>query len=222
MQLYSRRPAVAALQLVADLVAVGTIVAAVWISQQVQAAIASLGGFGRQIQDAGSGLSTTMQDAGRALEQVPLVGGGIAQPFRDASGSADDLAGAGAALTSGIEALAATVGTALWLLPTLLVILAWLVPRSRFALRARASSRLAQSREGRDLLAMRALLRQPARRLLQAVPDPVAALRSGDESSMRALAALELRSAGVRAAPASPGTGSGAGVAAPARQGRRP
>ena len=221
MQLYSSRPGVVIWQILSDVAAIATVAIAVWVSQQVQAAIASLGGFGRQIEDAGSGLATTMEDAGEALQQVPLVGDGIAQPFRDASGSADDLAVAGAALTSGIETLAAVVGTALWLLPTLLVAIAWLLPRLRFALRARASSRLAQTREGRDLLALRALTRQPMGKLLQAVPDPVAALRTADEPALSALAALELRSAGVRA-EARPGTGPGAGLAGEARKGLRP
>ena len=221
MQLYSSRPGVVIWQILSDVAAIATVAIAVWVSRQVQAAIASLGGFGRQIEDAGSGLATTMEDAGEALQQVPLAGDGIAQPFRDASGSADDLAVAGAALTSGIQTLAAVVGTALWLLPTLLVGIAWLLPRLRFALRARASSRLAQTREGRDLLALRALTRQPMRKLLQAVPDPVAALRAADEPALSALAALELRSAGVRA-EARPGTGPGAGLAGEARKGLRP
>ncbi|MCR8671300.1 hypothetical protein NWP09_09145, partial [Agrococcus sp. HG114] len=129
MQLYSSRPAAALGQVVADLAAVATVVVAVWISEQVAAAIRSLGGFGRQIEDAGSGFATTLADAGTALEQVPLVGEGIAVPFRDAAGSAGELAAAGVALTSGVEALATAVGTALWLLPTLLVALVWLVPR---------------------------------------------------------------------------------------------
>lgn len=201
MQLYSSRPGRAVSQVVGDLVAIGTVVAAIWVSQQVGAAISSLGAFGQQIEEAGSGFSTTLDDAGDALAEVPLVGEGVAQPFRDASGSATDLAAAGTALSSAVDALAAAVATALWLLPVLLVVLVWVVPRLRFVTRARASSALARSRAGRDLLALRALVDQPMAELLRAVPDPVAALRAGDEPALRALAALELRSAGVRVAP---------------------
>lgn len=198
MQLYSTRPGKAVWQAVGDLVALCTIVAAVWISQQVGAAISSLGAFGQQIQTAGDGFSTTLGDAGEALAQVPLVGEGVAQPFRDASGSATDLAEAGTALSSAVDTLAAVVALALWVLPVLLVVLVWVVPRLRFATRARATRALARSQAGRDLLAMRAIVGQPMARLLRAVPDPVAALRSADEPAMRSLAALELRSAGVR------------------------
>lgn len=199
MQLYSTRPGQAVWQAVGDLVAVGTIVAAVWISQQVGAAISSLGALGRQIETAGSDFSTTLGDAGEALAQVPLVGDGVAQPFRDASGSATELAEAGTALSGAVDTLATIVALALWVLPVLLVVLAWIVPRLRFASRARASSTLARSQAGRDLLAMRAIVGQPMATLLRAVPDPVAALRTADEPAMRALAALELRSAGARA-----------------------
>lgn len=199
MQLYSSRPGRAALQVLGDLVAIGTIVVAIWISQQVREAIASLGSFGSQIEDAGTGFSTTLTDAGEALAQVPFVGEGIAQPFRDASGSADDLAAAGTALRGAVETLAATVGTALWLLPVLLVVLLWLIPRLRSAMRAGASKLLAATNQGRDLLALRALVGQPMARVLRSVPDPVGAFRRGDETALAALAALELRAAGVHA-----------------------
>ncbi|MCH1883051.1 hypothetical protein [Agrococcus sp. ARC_14] len=200
MQLYSSRPIRAFWQVVGDLVAIGTIVAAIWISQQVRDAIASLGAFGTQIEDAGAGFSTTLTDAGQALAQVPLVGEGIAQPFVDASGSADDLAAAGTALRGTVDALATTVSTALWLLPVLFVVLLWLVPRLRFATRAGATKRLALTREGRELLALRALVGQPAARVLATVPDPIAAFRSADAASLDALAALELRASGVAGA----------------------
>ncbi|WP_405216389.1 hypothetical protein [Agrococcus sp. Ld7] len=199
MQLYSSRPVRAIWQAVGDLVSIATVVIAIWISQQVRDAIASLGAFGTQIEDAGTGFATTMTDAGDALAQVPLIGDGVAQPFRDAAAPAGDLAQAGSTLRAGVETLAGTVGTALWLLPLLLVVLVWWLPRLRFVTRARASRQLAQTPQGRDLLALRALVAQPTARVLRAVPDPVGAFRSADPRSLEALADLELRAAGVRA-----------------------
>ena len=64
---------------------------------------------------------------------MPLVGDGVAQPFRDASGSATDLAEAGTALSGAVDTLATIVALVLWVLPVLLVVLAWIVPRLRFA-----------------------------------------------------------------------------------------
>ncbi|WAC65817.1 hypothetical protein OVA14_10945 [Agrococcus sp. SL85] len=198
MQPYSARPAVAALQVLWDLAAVGTLIAAIWVSEQVRAAIASFGGFGRQIEDAGAGFATTLSGAGDALAQVPFIGEGVAQPFRDASGSATELSAAGESLRGSVEALAAAVGTALWLLPALLLVLIWLVPRVRGALRAASTARMAATPGGRDLLALRALVAQPAARVLRVAPDPAAALRAGDAAVLEALAALEIRSAGAR------------------------
>lgn len=198
MQLYSSRPVHAIWQAIGDLVSVVTVIAAIWISQLVRDAIAALGAFGTRIQDAGTGLATTLTDAGDALARVPLIGDGVAQPFRDAAVPADDLATAGSTLRAGVETLAGTVGTALWLLPLLLVLLLWWLPRLRFVLRARAGRTLARSPEGRDLLALRALVAQPTARVLQTVADPVGAFRSADARSLDALAALELRAAGVR------------------------
>lgn len=207
MQLYSSRPVHAIWQATGDLVSVITVGVAIWVAQLVRDAIASLGVFGTQIEDAGTGFATTLTDAGDALAQVPLIGEGVAQPFRDAAAPADDLATAGSTLRSGVETLAGTVGTALWLLPLLLVLLLWWLPRLRFITRARASRKLAISPQGRDLLALRALVAQPTARLLQTVADPVGAFRSADARSLDALAALELRAAGVRPDSAAPPRG---------------
>lgn len=204
MQLYSSRPLRAFWQVVGDLIAIGTVIVAVWLARQVQEAIASLGAFGTQLSDVGAGFSTTLTDAGSTLAQVPFIGEGIAQPFVDGAASADELAAAGVTLRTSVEALAATVGTTLWVLPVLLVVLIWVIPRLRLATRAGASKRLAATEAGRDLLALRAIVGQPTARVLRAVPDPLAAIRSADRASLDALAALELHAAGVRA-PADPG-----------------
>jgi hypothetical protein len=201
VQLYSSRPGRAVLQVLGDLIALATIVIAVWIARQVHAAIASLGAFGTQVEDAGVGFSRTLRDAGEGLAQVPLVGEGVAQPFRDASGSAEQLAAAGIALRGSVDALAGGVATAMWLLPAVLVALLWVLPRVRWALRAGASRRLEATPAGRELLALRALVGQPSARVLAAVPEPVAALRAGDPGAIEALASLELRAAGLRPRP---------------------
>ena len=51
---------------------------------------------------------------------------------------------------------------------------------------------------GRDLLALRALARQPLRRLVTMGPDLANGWRDGDPATLDALAALELRSLGLR------------------------
>jgi hypothetical protein len=52
---------------------------------------------------------------------------------------------------------------------------------------------------GRDLLALRALATQPLGRLTRVAPDVAEAWRRGDDATVDALAALELRQLGLRA-----------------------
>jgi hypothetical protein len=72
------------------------------------------------------------------------------------------------------------------------------VPRIRFARRASNARRLVSAGAGVDLLALRALAGQRLTSLTAIDPDPMAAWRRGDDAVMRSLAALELKSSGVR------------------------
>jgi hypothetical protein len=80
----------------------------------------------------------------------------------------------------------------------LTILLLWLIPRIRFARRASSAKALVAGGAGIDLLALRALSRQRVGVLTGIDPDPAAAWRRGDAEVLRSLAALELRSSGVR------------------------
>ena len=201
MQLYSARPDRRAWQIVGDLVAVGVLVGAIWLAGEVTRAIDSLARFGVQMQDAGSQLSETLLGAADGLEGVPLVGSGLGAPFVEASGAADELTAAGRTLETAIHALAAGVGAATWILPALVLVAVWLVPRLRFALRSAETARVAATPAGRDLLALRALVARPLPELQAVAPEPLRAIRDGDETVLDALAALELSAAGIRRRP---------------------
>ncbi|TBL27832.1 hypothetical protein EYA84_28020, partial [Verrucosispora sp. SN26_14.1] len=56
---------------------------------------------------------------------------------------------------------------------------------------------LAAAPAGRDLLALRALAGQPLRKLTRISPDVAEAWRQGDDATVNALAALELRRLGL-------------------------
>jgi hypothetical protein len=81
------------------------------------------------------------------------------------------------------------------------VLLVWLPVRVRYARAARSA--IAVRSVDSDLLALRAMTRLPVRRLLAVSPDPAAAWRRDDRSVVHGLAALELRSLGLRT-PARP------------------
>jgi hypothetical protein len=74
----------------------------------------------------------------------------------------------------------------------------WLFLRVRFFRRKWAVSGLAATAAGQQLLALRALTNRPPRKLAAVGADPVAGWRYEDPVTVRALAALELRAAGIR------------------------
>jgi hypothetical protein len=83
------------------------------------------------------------------------------------------------------------------LLGAMPVLLMWLPLRVRYARLARsaATARAVDS----DLLALRAITRRPVRSLLRVAPDPAASWRRDERAVVHRLAALELRSLGMRA-----------------------
>lgn len=202
MQLYSARPDRRTWQIVGDLVALGVLVGAIWLSGEVTRSIDSLARFGVQMQETGSQLADTLLGAAEGLEGVPLVGSGLGAPFVEAASAADGLTTAGSTLESAIHALAAGVGAAVWIVPVLVLVAVWLVPRIRFALRSAETARVAATPAGRDLLALRALVARPLGELQAVAPDPLRAIRDGDDVVLDALAGLELSAAGVRRRPA--------------------
>ena len=92
------------------------------------------------------------------------------------------------------------LGIGIAALPILTILLLWLLPRLRFAQRASRAQKLVKSGAGVDLLALRALASQNISALAAVDPDAMAAWRRGDDQVMRKLAALELKSSGVRMA----------------------
>jgi hypothetical protein len=198
MKLYSDYPARRSAQIAADLVALGIIVAAVWGGTLVYAAIAVLAAFGKTIEDAGNGFEDTMADAGDTLGGVPLIGPGIRQPFDAASGAGTLLAQAGQAQQDLVMTAALTIGIVVAAIPILLVLWIWLRRRLSWARRATEARNLSRLPDGRDLLALRALVNADSRELHDIDHEPVDAWRRGEKKVVKALAQLELREAGVR------------------------
>lgn len=197
MQWYSASPRARTLQIALDLLAVVVLVAGFLLARALHDAIATLRSAGAGLVTSGSGLSTTMRGIGRQLGGVPLIGGGIRAPFDAAGAAGTTLADAGTNWQVGVERIAQAAGATVLVLVLLLLALGWLRPRLAGALRRGLLARLARADGANDLLALRALLAHP-REALAVAPDAVAAWRNGDPEVTRRLAALELRSAGVR------------------------
>ena len=198
MKLYSDFAGRRTAQIFADLIGIGLIALAIWGAVLIHAAIVLLDEVGKSLKGAGDGFQKTMSDAGDTLGGVPLIGGGIRAPFDAASGAGGLLAQAGQAQQNLVDTAALVIAVASAVLPILVILFFWLRPRLRFARRATRAYRVSQLADGVQLLALRALVDGDARELHAVAERPVEAWRHGEASAVRALAALELREAGVR------------------------
>jgi hypothetical protein len=196
MRIYAERPARAALQLLADLLAVGWIAACVYVARTAQDLLLRLQEPARALAGAGTSIRTAFDDAARTASGVPFVGDDLARALGTGTGAGDSLANAGREQMEAIASVAFGTAVAIVVLGALPVLLTWLPLRLRYARQARSA--VTARTVDTDLLALRAITRLPVRRLLKIAPDPAAAWRRDDRPVVRALAALELRSLGLR------------------------
>ncbi len=203
MKLYAETPVRAGAQIVADLLFVLWLLLWVAAGTTVHDATLELGGPGRQLTEAATGLSGAMEDAGGALDGVPVVGDEIRSPFDDAAGAADRMAEAGREQVRSVERLALWLGLAVAAIPMLLAAMIHLPRRVRFVRRATAGARFVDAADDLDLFALRALAHQPMHVLARVSDDPAGAWRRGERSVTDRLAELELRATGLRPPAAS-------------------
>lgn len=195
---YATTPGRLLVQLTSDVVvAVWT---AIWISVglAVHRAVAIISDVGRRVHDGADGLAQGLASAGHSAGSIPLVGGSLSSPLRAAGDAASDVAGAGSSLDSTAAWLAWVLALAVALPPILAVAMPWLLLRLRFFRRKWTTVTLASTAAGEELLALRALTNRPMARLTAISDDPVGAWRTQDAVTVRKLAALELRAAGIR------------------------
>ncbi len=202
MRLYSDYPARAFRQLLGDVLALLIIVIAVLAGLAVHSSVAQLADVGSQLQSAGDGFESSMRSAADATGSVPLLGDGLSNaiggPLSAAGDAGGTLAAAGQAWHDGLL-MAATIGGVLVALGPIVVVLAlWTPLRLLPARRAARVRALALSPAGTGLLALRALTTRRIGELMKVDPDPLGAWRRGDEQVIGALAATELRRAGVK------------------------
>ena len=135
---------------------------------------------------------------GLSPHEYAIIEDRLADPFRSASGAGTDLERAGQDLVDSVTHLANILGWVTALIPIVIVGGCWLLLRARFVRRASAAQRFIDDEADLDLFALRAMARQPMRRIAAVSPDPGAAWRRGDRDVIRSLALLELRDVGLR------------------------
>jgi hypothetical protein len=172
---------------------------AIWllVGVAVYDAISEIADAGRQVETGANGIAGNLASAGQGAQHIPLVGDAVSTPLTSASAAARDIAGAGHSLDATASWLAVLLALAVVAVPILIVVVPWLFLRLRFFRRKWTVTGLAATPAGEQLLALRALTNRPPRKLAAISADPVGAWRSEDPLAMRALAALELRAAGI-------------------------
>ncbi|MHA6796852.1 hypothetical protein ACVGVM_25565 [Pseudonocardia bannensis] len=196
MRFYAERPARAARQLLADVVAIGWFVLWVVLGVAAHDLVIGLGAPARTLADAGEEIHGAFDGAARTVAGIPLVGDDVSRALGAASAAGEALARSGHQQVESVTALATGAGVLVVLLGALPVLLIWLPMRLRYA--RTAGSAVAARETGTDLLALRALARHPTDRLLAVAPDPVEAWRRDDREVVHRLAMLELATLGLR------------------------
>lgn len=199
MKIYADRAPAAARQLITDLLVVAWVYAAIRAAMWLHDLVQKLAVPGQKLEGAGSGLADGLADVGGKINRVPIVGDELTAPFKGAADAARSLSDAGQQQQDVVNDLALALSLGLLVFPLGLVLFVWLPLRVRWMRRAGAAASLRSAPAGRDLLALRALTTQPLRKLTRIDPDVAQAWRRGDEDTVAALAALELKGLGLRA-----------------------
>jgi hypothetical protein len=198
MMIYADRPATALRQILTDAVVVAWVYLWIRLAMWLHDLIQQLAEPGRKLEGAGSGLADNLADAGARVGRVPVVGDELTGPFDRAAEAARAMADAGHDQQELVGQLALALSLALLAVPLSLVLFAWLPLRVRWIRRANSAAHLRSAPAGRDLLALRALATRPLRKLTRIDPEVAEAWRRGDDATVNALAALELRALGLR------------------------
>jgi len=197
---YAATPGRALFQAAVDLSVLLWILLWYSVAKAVHTAISAIAEVGADVRSGADGISSNLDGAGDSAGGIPLAGDALAKPLNAAADAAQQIADAGQGLDERATTLAVLLALAVAVPPVLAVVVPWLLLRWRFARRAGATAALARTDSGTDLLALRALSNRPTRKLLAVADDPLEGWRTGDPEVVAALAALELRSCGLRPA----------------------
>ena len=195
MSWYAETPALRARQLLIDLLVAVWVIVWVRLGQAVHEAVGQLAAPGRELQEAGNGLSDGLSAAARRADDVPRVGDELSAPLEAAAGAGEALARAGVAQQDAVQVLALVLALLLAGVPIAWALQRWLPRRVAFARSHRAAVEL---RDDVELWALRAALHRPLRELARLGPDPVGRWRRGEPGAAEALARLERRAHGLR------------------------
>jgi hypothetical protein len=185
-------------QLLGDLAVVVWTALWVWGGLTLYRLVEKLAVPGARLEQAGGGFAGDVAEIQQRVGRIPVVGNELQGPFGRLAGVGQTLADAGATQQAAVHQLALWLGVVVAAVPIVALLLTWLPRRVAWAREAGAASRLRLGGADLELFALRAVANRPLRELHRVTPDPAGALRAGE---FEALADLELRALGLRAAP---------------------
>ena len=205
MRLYAQTSSRRARQALGDLTLLVWCIAWILIARFLHGLVSDLAGPGRLLEDAGRDLTGSMSEVSAAVGDVPVAGDALEAPFDLAGGVGDGLREAGLAQQDIVATLAFWLAVVIAVLPIGWALFRWLPARVRWIREAAAAGRMIDDVE---LFALRALANRSLSELASLGQAPAAALWSGDNTIILALARLEIAALGLRppVQPAEPST----------------
>lgn len=197
MRLYAELPARRARQLVGDLLLLVWVAAAVTVATVTGLALWRLGNRTTALAGQTASAASQLRSSADTVASVPLVGGQVATPLRSLGQTFTSLGSGLAGDTAALHRAGVAAGVAIAVLGVAVPVLAWFLTRGRWVRRAGAlRGRLTD--DDLEALAVAAVATAGLRTLHRLPAGTVLAWRAGDPAARRAVAALGLRSLGLR------------------------
>jgi len=199
MKLYADRPGRLLAQLLGDVLVVVAVYWALRLGRGAHEKVGALAVPGREAEEAATDLDGQLRSAANDVGDAPLVGDTLSRPFRALASTSRDLAGTARSYQDTVADVALLAGVMVALVPIVFVLAIWLPRRLSWVIEASAAKRLMRAGPAAtELLAVRALAKQPLQRLARLGPEVVTGWKAGDAAATAALASLELDELGLR------------------------
>ncbi|MDO5736620.1 MAG: hypothetical protein Q4P15_09120 [Propionibacteriaceae bacterium] len=191
------RPARRVTDVVGDVVLVAWVVVWFTLSRSLRGVLDAIAQPLERLGSSTGTMADRIDETGRSLGDVPLLGEQMAAPFPQMASSMQDLANQLATQGQSLGSTSAWLVPLVFLIPTVIaggLYIPWRIRRVQESTAARA---LLAGNPRLDLFALRAMSTAHLPGVMRVSADPVAAWLAGDPSIIQGLSALELRRVGV-------------------------
>ena len=194
VKLYAETRRLRTRQIVLDLTVLLWTFAWIWLGMLAHDVIAQLAEPASAIARNSTSLSGSLTEISDTVDEVPLVGGALEEPFTSAAGSAAAVASESREQAGRFLTAALWIGLLIAIAPIAAALLRYLPERWSWVKEATAATRIRLDADDLYVFALRAVANRPLSELRRAVPDPGAALAAGEYEG---LARLELEHLGL-------------------------